>query len=253
MSEKKIINSKVWVFFDWIWRLMILNVLVLITSIGIITIVPSIAAAFKSIKDTKENYTTHIIRPFFSNFVYLFKDTFVFSIILVFLLGVPGYAYIWYDGTIGATQGSGDAMDQTWFMIALVSIVIIIIGAFVIGIAFIQIPMVLNYFYYGFFDNVKLCFYMAYKYIITSLIEIFTVGISIFVLINALFIYALMPVWLFFGISLPLYIMYIVSRRFYKYVSENTEDEEEIDYQGKTINRETYEDENKTTKGENND
>ena len=253
MSDKKIINSKVWIFFDWVWRLMVLNVLVLVTSIGIITIVPAICAAFKSIKDCKENYTSKIIKPFFQNFVYLFRDTFLFSIILLIIIGICGYGFLWYDGAIGSTQGSGETMDQTWFTISLIAIVIIVVGVFVVGTALIQIPMVINYFYYGFIDNVKLCFYMAYKYFITSLIEIFVVGLSAFILLNALFIYALMPVWLFFGISLPLYVMYIVSRRFYRYVSENTEDDEEIDYQGKTINRETYEDETKTIKGDNND
>ena len=88
MSDKKIINSKVWIFFDWVWRLMVLNVLVLVTSIGIITIVPAICAAFKSIKDCKENYTSKIIKPFFQNFVYLFRDTFLFSIILLIIIGI---------------------------------------------------------------------------------------------------------------------------------------------------------------------
>ena len=85
MDDKKIMNSKVWIFFDWVWRLMVLNVLVLITSIGVITIVPAICAAFKSIKDTKENYTPNIFKNYFINFRYLFRDTFAFSIILIIL------------------------------------------------------------------------------------------------------------------------------------------------------------------------
>ena len=71
MGEKKLTDSKLWIFFDWVWRLMVLNVLVILTSIGIITIVPAICAAFKSIKDTKENYTSSVIRNYFINFRYL--------------------------------------------------------------------------------------------------------------------------------------------------------------------------------------
>ena len=98
-------------------------------------------------------------------------------------------------------------------------------------------------------DNVKLSFYMAFKYIITTVIELFITGLSVVLLINALFIYHLIPLWLFFGISVPLYVNYTVSLRFYRFVSGQAEEEDqEIDYQGKVVNRETYEDENKTKK-----
>ena len=86
MDDKKLSNSKLWIFFDWVWRLMVINVLTIVTSIGIITIMPAICAAFKSIKDTKENYSSHIIKDYYKNFIYLFRDTFGFSIILVALI-----------------------------------------------------------------------------------------------------------------------------------------------------------------------
>ena len=251
MEDKKLMNSKVWIFFDWVWRLMVLNILMLISSIGIITIMPAICAGFKSIKDTKENYSPNIIKNYFINFRYLFRDTFAFSIILIILAGICGYAFLWYDGVVGVTQGSVEQMDQTWLLIAIISIVVVIIGMLIMTMVFIQIPMVVNYFYYGFIDNVKLSFYMAFKYIITTIIETFIVVASAYVLINGLFTYYLLPIWLFFGISLPLYVMYIVSRRFYMFVAETFDDDvDDIDYQGKKVNRETYEDNTKTNKGD---
>ena len=90
---------------------------------------------------------------------------------------------------------------------------------------------------------------MAFKYFITTIIEVVVMIISVVLLVNALFLYHLLPLWLFFGISLPLYINYIVSLRFYRFVSGQVEDEDdEIDYQNKTVNRETYEDNNITKK-----
>lgn len=249
MSENKAPNNKVFSFFDWVWRLMVLNMMMLLFSVGIITIMPTICAGFKTIKDTKENYTPKIVKPFISNFLYLFRDTFVFSIILVAVIGIAGYAFLWYDGVVGATGGSNNQLDQTWLIIAMVSITIVVVGIAMISMAFVQIPMVLNYFYYGFIDNIKLSFYMAFKYFITTLIEVIVMAASVILLINALFLYHLLPLWLFFGISVPLYIDYIISQRFYRYVSGQTEDdEEEIDYQNKIVNRETYEDNNITKK-----
>jgi len=249
MKEKGTTNNKVFTFFDWLWRLMVLNMLVLVFSIGVITIVPAICAAFKSIKDTRENYNPKIIKPFIINFIYLFRDTFAFSIILLLMIGVSGYAFLWYDGVIGATSGSVNQLDETWQIIAMVAITIVILGIAVLTMMLIQVPMVINYFYYGFIDNIKLSFYMAFKYFITTLVELAVTVISAVVLFNALFMYHLIPLWLFFGISVPLYVNCIVSQRFYRFVSGQTEeDDNEIDYQNKTINRETYEDENKTSK-----
>lgn len=255
MEEKKLSNSKIFNFFDWVWRLMVLNVLTIIFSIGIITIVPAISATFKTIKDTKENYNSKIIKPFISNFVYFFRDSFVFSIILVLVIGVAGYGLLWYDGVVGGTDGSVEVMDKTWYMISLISITIVFLGMIIFLMTFIQIPIILTYFNYGFLDNIKLSFYMAFKYFLTTIMEVAVVIISVVVLFNALFIYHLMPIWLFFGISLPLYVICVLSRRFYTFMAgESEDDDEDVDYQNKQINRETYEDNNKTIKeGEQND
>ncbi len=249
MEEKKLSNGKIYNFFDWVWRLMVLNVLTIVFSLGIITIVPAICATFKTIKDTKENYSPQIFKKFFANFIFLFRDTFVFSIILLFVIGVAGYGFLWYDGVVGATSGSDNRLDQTWLTIAMVSITIVVLGVLLVTMALIQLPMVINYFCYGFMDNVRMCFYMAFKYFMTTVLEVIIVIISVIVLINGLFTYHLLPLWLFFGVSLPLYVMYIISKRFYRYVVGQTEDEDDvIDYQNKIVNRETYEDESKTIK-----
>ena len=64
----------------------------------------------------------------------------------------------------------------------------------------------------------------------------------------------MIPLWLFFGISLPLYVVYMVSRRFYRYMEmEYGEDFDDVDYQNKVVNRETYEDDKKHIGGTKND
>ena len=147
MSEKNIRNGKVFNFFDWVWRLMVLNVLTLVFSLGIITIMPAICASFKTIKDTKENYNSKIFKPFIVNFAYLFRDTFAFSIILVAMIGISGFAFLFYDGVIGVTAGSEASMDQTWYVIGIISIVVVVVGISLVSMALIQLPMVINYFY----------------------------------------------------------------------------------------------------------
>lgn len=251
MKEQK--TSKIYVFFDWLWRLMVLNVLTIVTSLGLITIMPSICACFKTIKDTKEDNEVKILKPFFNNFRYLFRDTVWFSVILIALLGMCGYAYLWYDGVLGEVGGSIEKLDQIWQIIAMFGIVILIGCFLVVAMAFIQIPMIINYFSYGYKDNIKLSFYLAFKFFVTSLVEFFVMAISVALLVNAIFINSLIPAWLFFGISLPLYLIYLISRRIYRFIAMGEEDDEDIDYQNKTVNPETYEDQNKTIKGDKND
>ena len=118
----------------------------------------------------------------------------------------------------------------------MVSITIVVVGIAMISMAFVQIPMVLNYFYYGFIDNIKLSFYMAFKYFITTLIEVIVMAASVILLINALFLYHLLPLWLFFGISVPLYIDYIISQRFYRLLKENKLAELSMDFSIDIIN-----------------
>lgn len=252
MKEEKVASSKIFNFFDWLWRLMVLNVLTIITSLGIITIIPSICACFKTIKDTKETNNPGIFKPYFFNFRYLFRDTVLFSVILVILVAICGYAYLWYDGVIGETSDSLERLDQIWLVIAMFSIVIVLCSIIVVTMAFIQIPMIITYFSYGYHDNIRLSFLIAFRYLITTLIEFVIVLASIVLLFNAIVINSLIPLWLFFGISLPSYLIYMISRRVYL-VMANNEDDDDIDYQNKTINRENYEDKNQTYKGENDD
>ena len=94
MKEENIGNGKLFTFFDWLWRLFVLNVLTLITSLGIITIFTSISACFKSIKDAKDEYTREVIKPYFRNFALLFKETIGFGILLVALIGISGCIFM---------------------------------------------------------------------------------------------------------------------------------------------------------------
>lgn len=249
MKEEKTGTGKIFIIFDWIWRLMVLNVLTIIFSIGIITLYPSLCACFKSIKDSKEEYTGAIIKPFIKNFVYFFKDTALFSIITILIIGIAGYGFLWYDGVIGVTAGSGAAMDTRWYLISLLSIIVIIVAGIMLLMVAIQIPPVMTYFYYGFKDSVRLAFFIAFKYVVTTIIELVVILTSIYILIQAIFGYYLIPIWLFFGISVPTYLIYILSRRYYKFISDNDDDDiDDTDYQNKKVNKEVYENDTITKK-----
>ena len=67
-------NSKILAVFEWIWRIFVLNTLTLVCILGVITIVPSLVACFRTIKACYEEDETHYVKAYFKNFVYCFKD-----------------------------------------------------------------------------------------------------------------------------------------------------------------------------------
>ncbi len=247
MNEEKITNSKVYVFFDWLWRLLVLNVLTLITSLGIITFFPAIVACFKSIKDNKENYNTKIIVPYFKNFASVFKETVGIGIVILIMFGISLYAYLWYDGVVGQTAQNEYEGDSVWFTISLISVFAMMGFGLVISMAVLQLPMVTTYFRTRFLDKIRFSFFMAFKFIAPTLLELVILVVDLVVL----FVPVVMPLWVFFGISFPLYLIYVVSKRPYYYLSNNQDEEIEDDTHllDQTEVRENYEDDKKTKRG----
>ena len=93
-------QGKVYRTFDWIWKLFMINTLTLVTCLGIITILPAVTAAFRTLKECYEEDETHYIKKYFYNFRFCFKDTFLLGILGIIIYAVLLYAYIYYNEVI---------------------------------------------------------------------------------------------------------------------------------------------------------
>lgn len=222
MREDKIFGGKVYTFFDWVWRLMVLNILTIIVSCGLITVCPAVCATFKSIKDNKEQSDAKIFKPWFKNFAYFFKDTFGYSILLLLITGLSIFAFIRY----GSIDKSSLA-DPKLLPLFSIGFVVVVAGTVLILITYIQLPMVMTYLNYGFLDSIRLCFYYAFKHFLTTILEVAASALSLFILILSFFSPGFMPMWLFFGISLPLFCNYLLSRKIYRFAAMNEEEDED--------------------------
>ena len=66
MNYEKKMNSKIYIFFDWLYKLLIMNVFTLIFICLVITFLPAVTAMNATIKyDINE---TNIFKCYFSNF-----------------------------------------------------------------------------------------------------------------------------------------------------------------------------------------
>lgn len=232
-------NSKILAVFEWIWRIFVLNTLTLVCTLGIITIVPSLVACFRTIKACYEEDETHYVKAYFKNFVYCFKDTVGLSVFMIIMLGMLGYAYIFYSGGIDALAEEGN--HKGWLNIY--SVLLGLDAVFFIVLFFIaaHFPMVCTYFHFRFFDKIKFSFYMATRHAVLSLFLLL-----VFIASTALFLF--LPYYIFVGyFSIQSLLWFLLSRRAYYMTSQRMQfvddQADEYDRQGKQVNRETYEDE----------
>lgn len=243
--EKGITKSKLMVFFDWVWRLFILNTLTIATSLGVITLFPSVVACFRTLKECYEEDEQHVVKRFYANFVYCFLDTVGVGVLFLVILLALGYSFFYYIGIIEALieTGSGESWVTLFWFLFFFSLVVY----FVVLIVYIQLPMVVTYFRFRFFDKIKFAFYMAFKYFGVTLEEF----LLLFMWSSLVFvIWPYVPVIFVFVTTVPLLLNYLVSRRCYWSMVNNFDysyEEDKYDLQNKTQNRETYEDDVKTS------
>ena len=231
------------VFFDWVWRLFILNNFTVLTSLGIITFFPSIIACFRTIKECYEEDEQHVVKRYFENFLYCFKDTVGVGVLFEFLFLALGYSFFYYFGMLDALKDSGSG--EEWITIFWFLFFFSVFISVTLTMVAIQFPIVVTYFRLRFFDKIRFSFYMAFKYFGATLSEIlalFIWGVFCFV------IWTYVPIVFMFVVSIPEFAFYLLSRKYYWGIANNQEYEyenNEFDIKNETINRETYEDDEK--------
>ena len=236
-GHKDISQSKIYIFFDWLWKLFVINVVTIVTSLGIITILPSLVAAFRTIKECKEEDQTKYIRSFYRNFVYSFKDSIGVGILWLIFLGIFIFGFIFYSAMIDNLRESGNYPG--WLNVYSILLGFDFIFFMITLILFFELPKVITYFHLRFFDKIRLTLYMTFRY--------FGRGLMVFIIFAIeIILMPWIPIIMFMvGFSFPLYIGYVLMNRPYWILlnkMEYLDTEDEYDLKGKVHNRETYED-----------
>lgn len=224
MNLEKFVNSKFYLFCEWLWRIVMLNFLTLITSLGIITFIPSVIACMQCFKDYEEGTDDNVFKVFYRNFGKHFKGSLVFSIVFVILFLAIGYSIALYYVNVTDPE-----VEESLYKFYTLGMYVSILFAFVISIIYLQIPLIQVYFKFGKWEAYRNAFYMSFRYIFITLIGVASVALSVFIFLMATIL------WFFIGVSLPIYILYAVSKKRYLYLSYNvfdikTVDEFELDF-----------------------
>lgn len=218
MDTEKFVNGRFFAVCEWLWRLVILNFLTLITSCGVITILAAITSCVKSFKAYQEGCNKNVFVTYWLNLKSCIVKSLVHSAIFVILGLVIAYG-IW----VYVLNLEAEDLEEGMQRFYTIGLSITFMFGLIVLISFLQYPLLYTYFKFRFFEQFKMGIYMGIKYILVTLVGLASVAGSV-----AMFLYAT-PIWFFIGVSLPLFLIYAVSKNRYGYLSYNMYDIKDVD------------------------
>ena len=133
-----------------------------------------------------------------------FKSLWKLELIIIPSLGLLAFAlYIYYMIIQG---GGGNFLYTASYNFILITLLLFVLW-------FVNLPMTLGYFRMNTYSIFKFTLIMAFKNILYTFLYVFLiVGMLLLCFIFDFFI----PIWFLVGFSLPMYIIYLVSKKKYK-------------------------------------
>ena len=243
MNLDKMVNSKWYTGFEWGYRLVFLNLLMItlpsllggipfliwhfnpdlgyLVLIAIVLMIfgfiPCFISAFRVIKAYQEDQTGNLFRLFLTFLGNTFKNIYALELYMLPLFGLYTFgALVYWDilGNYSALDFSG------WF--AVVSFVILFFALLTMLLALVQLPMIVANFRMKTWSLVKFSLLMAFRYFFKTLVYVLllTFPLALVGLLKQM----ILPIYLLIGISGPLFLIYLISRKQYWFLSHNLDD-----------------------------
>lgn len=232
--RSKIFNSKAYQVFDYICRLIILNILLIGCSFSIfliitnifkdlkeiyqlllfipsaLTLMPSILSVFGVIKSYEIEGTTGILKEYFRCFKKYYFKSLLLSVILIVYIILMGNSYAYFDSM--KTSGIGYLVGY------LLTISFILISI----ICFIHLPLTMIY-----FDDLKLKHYIKLSFIFAFKDLGLTICLTILLVISIILSYYFNLYLLLISFSLTIFLIVKLTKSKYLKISERNKNYEE--------------------------
>lgn len=243
MRIERFVNSKFYRIFEWFYRLLFLNLLVLLISFSLATIpfliflnnedglfvmigiilfvilfIPSSITSFVVIKHYMSEQTGNVFVLFLRYFLDTVKRIYLIEIIFlpIFFLTLYGLYFYWQN------LGPDYYQDNVYGLISIIAFVVQFFLMIGLLFMFINLMFLFAYFRMKTFDYVKLSLRFTFRYMAQSLIA------AVFLLIPpvllGLLVMRFVPIYLILGISLPQFIMALITRNKFSYLARNLDD-----------------------------
>jgi|GEM_PF-1054378 len=213
---EKITSGKAYGFFDWIFRLVVVNLLTILLSFFVVSILSAIVAATKTMEQYVKGSSDNVYKMYFSNFKHHSEKSFFIWIIYLAMFGAAVYGIYFYTGFETENLFASAGFYVMMFMILMLVFTLL------------HLPHVLvNFPGLSMKECVKASILIGVNYIKSSLL-------LLLILILSVALFPFLPISMLIGISLPIYLSVLVTRKIYAHL-------ENIHFEDRFSNRKTEE------------
>lgn len=205
MNFDKLMNSKINAFADWVIRLVLINILIVVTALPVITLLPALCAGYAVLSDYVQKKDVKLVRTYFEYFRQNIGKKLVLGVIIA-LIFYLSFANSTFYSNVLEQESSTLVLVGYYVTLALLAIAYAVsLYTFVVFKVHPGIRL---------FEIIKLSFYLAGKFYFITLF---------LVMVNTIpFLMLLLPLtsvlFVFFGVSLPLLIHALLTRQAVHYL-----------------------------------
>lgn len=196
---EKLMNSKINTVADWIIRLVMVNIMIILFSLPVITIYPAVSAGYNMFHDYENNKNPRMFRDYFKYFKQNIGKKILLGLIIVIIFFL-GYMNIRYYTVIMDEQAN-------WFNLVgyYATLALLAVSYAVTLYSFVVVRTVPNI---KILNTIKISFFLAGKFYITTLALVVISSSPVFLLFHPL----TSLIFVFMGISIPLAIHAFLTR-----------------------------------------
>lgn len=243
MRIEKFVNSKFYRVFEWFYRLVFLNLIVLLISFSlaaipfliylenddgllviigvvlfIILFIPSSITSFIVIKHYLDEQTGNVFVLYYKYFIDTLKRIYIIEIIFlpIFFLTIYGLYFWWVN------LGPDNFQNNIYGVIAVIAFVVEFFITIGLLFMFLNLMFLFSYFRMRTKDYLKLAFKFSIRNMAQTLFAAIILLLPV-ILLN-LNIMKLLPLYFIAGITLPEYIIALMIRNRFGYLSRNLEE-----------------------------
>jgi uncharacterized membrane protein YesL len=201
----KTLYQKLNTFADWVIRLVMINILIIVTSLPVITLYPALLAGYKMFHKYINKEEVPIFKSYFTYFGENFGSKIKIGLILAAAIFVGAVNTTIYNEFLEANPSPFNLVGQYVMIIMVLSVIFVTMYTF---------PLMLTYPNTNVWLLIKFSFFLSGKFILRTFLAILILFIPILLLVHPLLILILV----FVGMSTMVLLYALVFRKVVEYV-----------------------------------
>lgn len=190
---------------DWIIRLIVINVLIIVTSLPVVTLYPALIAGYKMFHKFLKKEETPIFKTYFKFFVEDFKQKIKIGFILAAAIFVGVINLTIYNDFLEANPSPMNLVGQYVMIIMVLS---------VLFVAMYTLPIMVVYPNTNIWLMIKFAFFLSGKFIFRTVLAVIILFIPIVLFLHPLLVLVLV----FMGMSVMVLLYALIFKKVVEYI-----------------------------------